>query len=130
MRVLKNKGLILFFVGAIGYMAIELLWRGRTHWSMSLAGGLSFMGMGEISRRFKKRCLFTKALISAALITFIELIFGILFNILLKKNVWDYSNMPLNFKGQICLVYSIFWIFLSLLFIPIAGKICNKQSKK
>ena len=111
-------------------MAIELLWRGRTHWSMSLAGGLSFMVMGEISRRFKKRCLFTKALISAALITFIELIFGILFNILLKKNVWDYSNMPLNFKGQICLVYSIFWIFLSLLFIPIAGKICNKQSKK
>lgn len=130
MRILKNKGLILFCVGALGYTAIELLWRGRTHWSMSLAGGLSFMGMGEISRRFKKRCLFIKALISAALITFIELIFGIFFNIILKKNVWDYSNMPLNLKGQICLIYSVFWVFLSLLFIPLAAKICNKQNKK
>lgn len=130
MRVLKNKGFILFVVGALGYALIELLWRGRTHWSMGLAGGLSFMGMGEISKRFKERCLFVKALISAALITFIELIFGIVFNIILKKNVWDYSNLPLNLKGQICLIYSVFWVFLSLLFIPLAGKICKVKHKK
>ena len=29
-----------FLIGAVGYPALEVLWRGRTHPSMALAGGL------------------------------------------------------------------------------------------
>ena len=35
-------------------------------------------------------------------------------NIILQWNVWDYSNVPFNVMGQICLPFSIIWFFLSL----------------
>ena len=31
----------------------------------------------------------------------------------LGLNIWDYSNMPLNLWGQICLPFSCLWFFLS-----------------
>ena len=33
---------------------------------------------------------------------------------LLGLGVWDYSGMLLNYKGQICLPFSILWIFVSV----------------
>lgn len=29
-------------VGSVGYSAIEVLWRGFTHWTMALTGGVGF----------------------------------------------------------------------------------------
>ena len=54
-------------------------------------------------------------------ITCIELIAGIVVNIILGWNVWDYSDIPFNFKGQICLFYSLLWFFLCF---PVSG-ICE-----
>ena len=51
-------------------------------------------------------------MIGALVITCIELIAGVIFNILLRQDVWDYSNMPLNFLGQICLPFSAVWFIL------------------
>ena len=31
---------IVFLIGSFGYMGLELLWRGHTHWTMGLAGGI------------------------------------------------------------------------------------------
>ena len=119
--------LAIFGIGAVGYGLIEILWRGRTHWSMALAGGFSFLGLSKISERLKNSCLFVKALAGCIFITTVEFIFGVLFNIILKRKVWDYSRMPLNFCGQICALYSFFWLILSLLFIPISDKIRAKM---
>ena len=30
---------------------------------------------------------------------------------------WDYSNMPFNLNGRICLLYSVFWGFLGVLWM-------------
>ena len=30
-------------IGSVGYSAIEVLWRGFTHWTMALAGGVGFL---------------------------------------------------------------------------------------
>ena len=49
--------------------------------------------------------------------TGIELAVGAVFNLGLGWRIWDYSGQPLNFKGQICLLYSGLWYLLSL---PIA----------
>lgn len=117
----------LFGFGAIGYAIIELIWRGRTHWSMMLAGGTSFFGISKISEKLKKSCLFVKALAGCAFITALEYCFGMLFNVILKRKVWDYSKMPLNIGGQICALYSFFWFVLSLLFIPVSDKIRQKM---
>ncbi len=129
MIVLKKAkcNLTVFGIGAIGYGLIEILWRGRTHWSMLCAGGISFLGLAKISEQLKDKSLFIKALAGCGFITTVELLFGIIFNIILKRKVWDYSKMPLNIGGQICALYSFFWLILSFLFIPLSDKIQRKM---
>ncbi len=119
----------MFGFGALGYGLIEILWRGFTHPSMLTAGGICFLFFAKIGEKLKNANLFIKAIIGSGFITLIELVFGIIFNLILRKNVWDYSNMPLNFKGQICFLYSFFWAVLSLLFIPLAT-LMNKRLQK
>lgn len=127
MQKTKSK-IILFSIGAFGYGLIEILWRGYTHWSMLSAGGICFMFFASMSEKLKRTSLFIKALIGSLFITGIELIFGVIFNVILKKNVWDYSKMPLNFGGQICAFFSFLWLLLSIIFIPVAGYV-NKKLK-
>ncbi len=128
MIVLKKIecNLTIFGVGAVGYGLIEVLWRGNTHPSMLLAGGISFLGLSKISKKLKNSSLFIKALAGCGFITTVELVFGIIFNVILKRKVWDYSKMPLNIGGQVCALYSFFWLILSFLFIPLADKIQSK----
>ena len=126
----SSEKLMIFGVGAIGYGIIEILWRGHTHWSMLIAGGVSFSGLGTIARKMKKATLFVKAIMGGALITAVEYVFGIIFNIFLGKKVWDYSHMPLNFHGQICALYSFFWTLLSFMFIPLADGISRLQGER
>jgi uncharacterized membrane protein len=127
---MKKVNFLMFPIGALGYGLIEILWRGYTHFSMLLAGGLCFITFAKIGEKFKKQTLLARAVIGSVFVTAIELIFGIFFNIILKKNVWDYSKMPLNFKGQICLLYSVFWVMLSLIFIPLSLKVKVYLQKK
>lgn len=129
MIILKRAkcNLTVFGIGAIGYGLIEIFWRGHTHPSMLLAGGTSFLGLSKISEKLKKSSLFIKALAGCGFITTVEYIFGIIFNVILKRKVWDYSKMPLNIGGQVCALYSFFWLILSFLFIPLADKIQSKM---
>lgn len=128
MKNISNK-FILFSIGAFGYGTLEILWRGYTHWSMLGAGGICFVFFAKINEVFKKSTLIFKAFVGSTFITTVEFIFGVIFNIILKKNVWDYSRLPLNLFGQICAVYSFFWLMLSMVFVPFAGFI-NKRLKR
>ncbi len=128
MKKIKTE-LILFSLGACGYGLIEILWRGHTHWSMLTAGGLSFCGLSSIAEKFKNASHFIKAVLGGTLITAIELIFGIVFNLILRKNVWDYSKIPFNLGGQICALYSFFWVVLSFFAVPLASAVNKKISK-
>lgn len=119
----------MFGIGAVGYGLIEILWRGFTHPSMLTAGGICFLFFAKIGEKLKSANIFIKAIIGSGFVTFVELVFGVIFNLILRKNVWDYSNMPLNFKGQICFSYSFLWGILSLFFIPLAT-VMNKRLQK
>ncbi|MBQ8203085.1 MAG: hypothetical protein IJZ75_02240 [Clostridia bacterium] len=125
----NNVRVIQFSFGAIGYGFLELLWRGRTHWSMLIAGGLSFLGLGSIGKRMKNCSAVKKAVAGSLLITSIEFVFGVIFNIILKRNVWNYSKMPLNLFGQVCALYSVLWGILSLALIPFTA-VFEKYLKK
>lgn len=118
----QKSNLILFGIGAIGYGLLEILWRGNTHWSMLGAGGICFTFFANIGEKLKNSSVFVKALVGSVFITSIEFVFGIIFNIILKKNVWDYSKLPFNIFGQVCMLYSFFWAILSIFCIPIASK--------
>ena len=121
-----KKYTVLFIIGGVGYALIELMWRRRTHLSMVLAGGICFMLFSVIAKQLKSYPLYLKVIISALAVTLVELIFGIVFNIMLNMNVWDYSDQPLNFLGQICPVFTLMWAVLGLIFLPIAD-IINRR---
>ena len=118
----KKYGL-LFILGAIGYAAIEIIWRGHTHWSMMLAGGMCFVMFSLVASRLKGKSLLLKSAVCAVGVTVIEFIFGVVFNIILKMNIWDYSHLPLNLLGQICPIFSIIWVGIAAAFIPLAEEI-------
>ena len=102
--------LLIYALGAELYGAIEILWRGRTHWTMLLCGGVCFTIMYLISAAALPFWL--KCVLSALAVTLVELIAGILVNIIFAWDVWDYSHIPLNFLGQICLPFSGAWFML------------------
>lgn len=47
----------------------------------------------------------------------VEFITGLVVNIWLGLGVWDYSNMPFNLLGQICLPFAFAWVALSAIAI-------------
>ncbi len=112
-----------FAIGSVGYALLELVWRGRTHWSMMLAGGICFVLFSHIAERFSERGIVAKAILCSVCVTVVELVFGLVFNILLKLDVWDYSRLPFNLFGQVCLYYSLLWCGLGFLFIPVAERL-------
>lgn len=104
---------ILFIFGGGAYCATELFWRGRTHWSMALCGGLCFCYIYLINSKLRKVNLIKQAAICSGFITIAELIFGFFVNILFNVNVWDYSKVYGNFMGQICIPFSFVWFLIS-----------------
>ncbi len=125
--VAKYKKYTVFFtIGAAGYGCIEILWRGRTHWSMLIAGGICFVLFSRIEERFHNLRMLYKCILCSGAITLVEFLFGCVFNLLLEQQVWDYSRIPFNLAGQVCLLYSVLWGLLSAAFLPLAGKINQK----
>lgn len=107
------KPLILYIIGGLLYMLTEILWRGRTHWTMFIIGGICFLFVGLINEVLTwDMPLIRQMALSAVFITIMELLAGLLINC--NYTIWDYRQMPLNIMGQICLPYTILWFFLSL----------------
>ena len=79
--------IILFALGGAGYQAIELAWRGTTHWTMF-------------------------ALCGAAAASGVELGVGLACRYLLHLAVWDYSALWGNVAGLVCPLYSFYWFLL------------------
>ncbi|MDD3403375.1 MAG: hypothetical protein PHQ72_08480 [Hespellia sp.] len=115
MRCLRP--LALFGVGGLFYIVIEIMWRGYTHWTMFIVGGLCFWIIGLVNEFVLTRGmpLVKQMLIGSVVITVVEFIAGCIINLWLGWNVWDYSNMPFNILGQVCLPFMILWFFLSAL---------------
>lgn len=105
---------VIFIFGAINYLAIEILWRGHTHWTMAVAGGLSAMLIYVFNAEFNDLHWLYKCIIGAIIITSVELVTGLIVNMTLKWEVWDYSERTFNFLGQICLRYFIYWFLLCI----------------
>lgn len=102
---------ILFGIGGGGYVALELLYRGRSHISMFAAGGVCFLLIGQLDRL--RLAWPVKMVCGAGIITCVEFLTGLLVN--RNYQVWDYRDQPGNLMGQICPRFMLLWILLSLL---------------
>lgn len=112
------KCAILFLIGGWLYYCIEIMWRGHSHWTMAVVGGICFVIIGGLNDYIPwEMPIWQQAVIGALFVTAMELVVGIPLNLMLGLHIWDYSDMPLNFLGQICLPFSLLWVALSVLCI-------------
>lgn len=96
------------------YAGMEILYRGRTHWTMMVLGGVLFAVIGLFNEVLPwDMSLALQGLLGALVVTAAELAAGLILNVWLGLGIWDYSNVPLNLLGQICLPFSALWVLLS-----------------
>jgi len=99
--------------GGAGYGLLEILWRGYTHFSMVITGGVCFYLLSRIAR-LKWNWVWI-ALLGGTIVTAAELLAGNIVNLWLGLGVWDYSGNFCNFRGQICVGFSVLWCGVSAL---------------
>ena len=115
---------LLFISGGLLYGFIEIAFRGYTHWSMLIAGGVCLVLIYLVNASIDAP-KWQKWIMGGAVITTVEFVTGCIVNLQLGWNVWDYSGYRFNLMGQICLLFSVLWIGLS---IP-AIECCNLAAK-
>lgn len=105
--------MIVFLTGGVIYSLIEILFRGYTHWTMTLTGGLCLLIMyivfGDVRMNIIAKCLF-----GMTVITCLEFAVGCIVNVILGWDVWDYSARPCNLGGQICAEFSAMWFLITI----------------
>lgn len=108
------RPLVLWGIGGLLYVLCELIFRGRSHWTMFLVGGLCFWLIGLINEVVPwDMPLWQQCVLGAVIVTMVEFIAGCVINIWLGWQVWDYSDLPFNLFGQICLPFMVLWLILA-----------------
>ena len=114
-----TKNIIIFLIFGISYYLLEILWRGYSHWTMIIVGGLCGLLIGLINEITPKMNTVLQMLLGSVIVTIIEFVTGYIINIKLDLNIWDYSNLKFNILGQVSLLFSILWFFLSYIVIKL-----------
>lgn len=123
-----NKLFWVFFIGCFGGVVIETLWClitrghyesrvGLIYGPFNLVYGIGALVLTYCLYKYRNRSSiysFIGGFISGSVIEYLcsffqEMAFG--------STSWDYSAMPFNLNGRICLQYSIFWGILGIFWI-------------
>ena len=116
-KLLKILGLW-FIIGCVYYF-LEGVWHipsgGWANIAMMPIGGLCGVLIGALNQKpaFYNKTVLCQCVISTCIVVAIEFLSGLILNVWLGLDVWDYSDKPLNLLGQICLPYSMLWFILS-----------------
>ena len=114
--------LTIFLIGGLVCIGIEIGFRGYTHWSMFILGGLCLVIVGllnEVPLFPKNFGLIPQGILGSIVITVLEFITGLIVNVWLGWDIWDYSDLPLNIMGQICLPFTLAWFALAIVAIVV-----------
>lgn len=112
------KYLLLWWIFGSTYCSLEVIYRGHSDWTMICLSGCLGILIGALNNVLPwEMSLAKQGIIGAILVTVFEFITGLIVNVWLGWNVWDYSNVPLNIMGQVCLPFSLLWILLSIVCI-------------
>lgn len=122
------KVLLICFVGSFAGVVVELLWclitngyiesrSGLVYGPFNLLYGVGAVALSACLYKFRNRgswISFLGGMIVGSVVEYVcsfgqELVFG--------SRSWDYSHLPFNINGRICLLYSVFWGFLGVLWI-------------
>jgi len=129
------KCIFIFIIAGITYYLIEIMWRGYSHYTMFILGGMCGLAIDLLNEQIEWDMPFWKQLLLGTIIVVIlEFIAGCFLNIWLNLNIWDYSSMQFNILGQICPQYILLWIPLVAFWIVAADllrfKICKEEKPR
>lgn len=98
---------------------------------LSVAYGMGGVLLTLVLSRFKNASGWKIFLISFLAGTVAEYICSLGQEIVFGSVAWDYSELPLNINGRVCLLYSLFWgvlgIFWVKVFMPLTDKLIDKM---
>lgn len=113
---MKNlyKDIILIIVMGTLYMGIEIVWKDYTDISMMFVGGLCSFLVGRLSEHhnFYQVKMWEKCIVGTFITLAVEFISGLILNVWLNLNIWDYTGKWGSVYGQICLPYAFLWFLL------------------
>ena len=106
------KGTLLALCGGCLYILLEWIWRGYSHWTMGILGGICFALIGLLNETSARQTplLWQGAIGSACIITPLEFLTGCIVNLWLGWEIWDYTALPCNLLGQVCLPFALLWV--------------------
>ena len=112
----------LWVIGGCFYYAFEMIFRGFSHWTMFVLGGICMAFFAFQGRAVHWREPLWKQVIRCTVfVTACEFITGMIVNKWLHLAVWDYSNQPFQLFGQICLPFAIIFSALCATGIIFSG---------
>ena len=124
---MKNKRIkyfVLFYIGFVTYITIEVCFRGYSFPLCGIMGAIDFILIDKINNKISWHLdLLIQGIIGSIIVTLSELIVGLFDRYYLHLNMWDYSTLPFNFMVIICIQFSIAWIFISIIAILLADSI-------
>lgn len=119
------KYLFIFMIGSFGGYLLELFYR-RIMLGKWIKPGvfygiyLPLYGLGFCICYFVyglNVCLLFKIIILGTLLTLIEFLCGLIFIKFFNLDLWNYDKNFLNYKGIICIKFSVCWTVLGLFFV-------------
>lgn len=116
------KFIFFWLLGGSIYYFFEIIFRGFSHWSMFILGGMClafFYYQGKLMKW--KESLVKQTIRCMVFVTAMEFITGIIVNKYWGMDVWDYSEMPFQLFGQICLPFAMIFGGLSVMGIIMSG---------
>lgn len=115
---MPGKYLFLGWFGGATYVALEVIWRGYSHWTMLVLAAVVFIAIGAMNEVWSwQTSLALQVAAGTVLATTLEFVTGCIVNRCLGWGVWNYSDMPGNLLGQVCPQYILLWAVLVLVAI-------------
>lgn len=119
---------LIVFIGSFAGVMIELLWclarngylesRSGLVWgSFNMLYGVGAASLSIILYRYRNRGKWLSFLGGFVVGSVVEYICSWLQELVFGSRSWDYSRVPFNINGRICLLYSLFWGVLGVLWI-------------
>lgn len=131
----------IFIAGCYGGFLVETLWclikngyiesrKSLVLGHLSVAYGMGAVLLTLILVRFQRAKLWKIFMIAFVSGTVTEYICSLGQEICFGTVAWDYSHLPLNINGRVCLLYSLFWGVLGVVWvkavIPLMRKIFDR----
>lgn len=108
------RHLLRWICGGLLYGLLEILWRGYTHWTMILLAAVLCIPLDLANDHIPwETPLWLQAVAGGLTITAAELAAGLILNVWMGLDIWNYSNLPGNLWGQICPQFTALWCLLA-----------------